>query len=168
MTANDPPSPARTHRLTLRRELPEDEAFLFAVYASTRQEELAMTNWDAETKSAFVQSQFKAMRAGYADMFPDGQFSIVLLDGQRIGRLVLHRTARELHVVDMALLSEFCSRGIGHQLMSDILAEAANTKRKVGLHVLKMNRAIRFYQRFGFVKVSDEGPYDRMEWHPAD
>ncbi len=152
--------------VTLRPEQPEDEAFLLEVYASTRQEELALTNWDAGMRTAFVQSQFKAMRVGYADMFPDGQFSIILLGGQPIGRLVIHRAAREVHVVDMVLLPDFCGKGIGRQLMDGIMAEAAAAKKTIGLHVLKMNRAIRFYQRLGFVKTGDEGPYDRMEWRP--
>jgi ribosomal protein S18 acetylase RimI-like enzyme len=137
--------------VTLRPEQPDDEAFLLEVYASTRQEELALTNWNAEMRTAFVQSQFKAMRAGYADMFPDGQFSIILLGGRAIGRMVIHRTAREVHVVDMALLPEFCGRGIGRRLMSDILAEAAAAKKNVSLHVLKMNRAVRLYQRLGLI-----------------
>ncbi len=160
---NHPPA---GHSIALRPEHPDDEAFLLEVYASTRQEELALTNWTVETRAAFVQSQFRAMRHGYADMFPDGQFSIILRGGQRIGRMVLHRTPREIHVVDMVLLPQFCGQGIGRQLMNNILAEAAAAQKTVGLHVLKMNRAIRFYQRFGFVKTGDEGPYDKMEWQP--
>ncbi len=163
--AADPPLPA-AHPIALRPEQPEDEAFLLEVYASTRQEELALTNWNAEMRTAFVHSQFKAMRTSYTDMFPDGQFSIILLAGQVIGRLVIHRTAREVHVVDMVLLPPFCGRGIGRQMMNEIIAEAAAAQKSVGLHVLKMNRALRFYQRLGFSKTGDEGPYNKMTWRP--
>jgi len=159
-------SPSRPEPVILRPEQPGDDPFLLEVYATTRQEELALTNWDAPMRTAFVQSQFKAMRAGYADMFPDGQFSIIILASRPIGRMVLHRTDATVHVVDMALLPEFCSRGIGRQLMSDIMSEAAAAKKSVTLHVLKMNRAIRFYQRLGFAKTGDEGPYDQMTWRP--
>lgn len=165
---NQPPDNSRPApgSVTLRAEQPGDEAFLLEAYASTRQEELALTNWDAATRTEFVKSQFKAMRAGYAGMFPNAQFSIILMEGRPIGRMVVNRTAREICVVDMILLPQHCGQGIGRRLMNDLIAEAAAGKKIVGLHVLKMNRAIRFYQRLGFTKSGDEGPYDRMEWRP--
>ena len=155
--------PAPPGALALRPEQPGDEAFLLKAFATTREEELALTNWDAATRAAFIASQFKAMRAGYASMFPDGEFSIILLDGKPVGRMVVHRTDGEIHVVDMILLPEFCSRGIGRRLMEELIAEAA-TGKFISLHVLKMNRAIRFYTRLGFVKTGEAGPYDKMEW----
>src|SRR5579862_6150460 len=90
--------------VTLRPEQPADEAFLLELYASTRQEELELTQWDAATCAAFVKMQFKAMRQGYAGMFPLGQFSIVLLQEQAIGRIVIHRGEHEIRLVDMALM----------------------------------------------------------------
>ena len=153
--------------LTLRPELPGDEAFLPEAFASTRQNELNLTNWDAPTRAAFIASQFSAMRAGYAGMFPDGEFSIILLDDKPIGRMVVNRDAGEIHVVDMILLPEFCSRGIGRRLMDGLLSEAMTGRKTVSLHVLKFNRAIRFYERLGFFKTDDAGPYDKMEWRPA-
>jgi len=167
MTSQSGHSPlAAPGALTLRPEQPGDEAFLLEAFASTRQEELALTNWDAATRAAFIASQFQAMRAGYASMFPGGEFSIILLAGQPIGRLVVHRAAGEIHVVDMILLPEFCSRGIGRRLMDGLMAEAETGGKIISLHVLKMNRAIRFYTRLGFVKTGDDGPYDKMEWRP--
>jgi ribosomal protein S18 acetylase RimI-like enzyme len=163
---SDKPIDFRPLPIALRPEQPDDEAFLFEVYASTRREELALTNWTLEMKTAFVQGQFKAMRAGYADMFPAAQFLIIMLGPQRIGRMVVNRSTRDVHVVDMVLLPEFCGQGIGWQLMNDIITEAAAAAKTVSLHVLKMNRALRFYQRFGFAKIGDEGPYDKMEWRP--
>lgn len=153
--------------VTFRPEGPDDEAFLLAVYATTRQDELALTNWDATMKTAFVNSQFKAMRVGYAGMFPDAQFSIILLEDRPVGRIVIHRSAREIRVVDMVLLPEYCGRGIGAGLMNNIIAEARAAQKPVALHVLKMNRAFRFYERMGFFKTGDEGCYDAMEWRPA-
>ena len=163
-SVNSPSGPPGA--LILRPEQPGDEGFLLEAFASTRQEELALTNWDAAMRAAFLASQFQAMRAGYASMFPNGEFSIILLAGKPIGRLVVDRGAGEIHVADMILLPEFCSRGIGRRLMDELIAEAMTGKKVISLHVLKMNRAIRFYARHGFVKTADAGPYDKMEWHP--
>ncbi len=39
---------------------PDDEAFLYEVYASTRTEELAVVDWDDTQKAAFLHMQFAA------------------------------------------------------------------------------------------------------------
>jgi len=46
------------HALALRPAGPEDIAFLFRVYASTRTEELAPVPWSDEQKRAFLAMQF--------------------------------------------------------------------------------------------------------------
>lgn len=153
--------------VALRPETPADNTFLLALYRTTREAELALTHWDAATRSAFVLSQFQAMRRGYAAMFPQGQFSIVLAEGQPVGRLVISRAENAFHVVDMAVLPAHQNRQIGTYLMQAVQAEAAAARSPVRLHVLKMNRAIRFYARLGFVKISDAGIYDELEWRPA-
>jgi len=85
--------------VVLRPEHPDDEAFLYAVYASTREEELALTNWNDQMRRAFLDHQFNAMRQGYRSMFPDGEFLIIELGGQPAGRMVLHRSAAGVRVV---------------------------------------------------------------------
>jgi ribosomal protein S18 acetylase RimI-like enzyme len=152
--------------VALRQEMATDETFLLALYRSTREAELALTNWDAATRTAFVLGQFQAMRRGYAVMFPQGQFSIVLVAGQPVGRIVIHRGENEFRVVDMAVLPEHQNRKIGTALMQAVLAEAAVARQPVRLHVLKMNRALRFYERLGFVRIGEAGLYEHLEWHP--
>jgi ribosomal protein S18 acetylase RimI-like enzyme len=150
--------------IALRPECPGDESLLLALYATTRQEELDLTGWDAATRSAFIQMQFKAMRRGYAGMFPNGQFSIVLLGDLAIGRLVIHRGEREIHLVDMVLMPERRGQGIGGRLMRTLQAEAGQAGKPLSLHVLKGNRATRFYERLGFRCSGEVGLYHEMTW----
>jgi len=152
--------------IALRPEIPADEPFLLALFGTTRAEELALTGWDARTREAFILHQFNAMRQGYASMFPTGEFSIITQSDQPIGRLVIHRDDAAWHVVDMALLPDHQNQQIGTHLMQSLQAEAAAARKQVQLHVLKMNRAHRFYQRLGFIKVNDNGIYDMLEWQP--
>ena len=152
---------------TLRVERPDDEPFLFEVYSSTRQEELEVAGWDAAARTAFLQMQFQAMRRGYANMFPAGDFLIVVLDGRPAGRMVVKRTADEIHLVDMALLPAHRGKGIGTCLMRDLLTEAKRTRKRIRLQVLKHNRAARLYERLGFRRLEESGPYEQMEWRPA-
>jgi GNAT superfamily N-acetyltransferase len=153
--------------IALRPEQQADETFLLELYTTTRQEELVLTNWDAATRAAFVKMQFKAMRQGYAGMFPDGQFSIVLLGDLAIGRIVVHRGKPEIRLVDMVLTPEMRNRGIGTNLVKALQAEARQAGKLLCLHVLKGNRAARFYERLGFHYAGDTGLYLEMTWLPT-
>ena len=57
--------------LSLRPITPEDEPFLARLYASTRAEELAQTNWSEEQKAMFCRMQFNAQTADYRANYPD-------------------------------------------------------------------------------------------------
>ena len=150
--------------LSLRAEAPGDESLLFELYASAREEELALTGWDIATRTAFLNMQFAAMRRGYRDMFPQGQFSILLADGVPVGRMVLDRSTEELHLVDIVLLPAHRNRGIGTAVMKALIEEAEQSRKPISLQVLKNSRAVGFYRRLGFSKNADSGLYDNMEW----
>src|SRR5580765_5520428 len=152
--------------IRLRPEQSSDESVLFEIYASTRKEELDLTGWDAATRQAFLNHQFSAMRNGYRSMFPQAAFSIILRGDRPIGRQVVDRTLDELHLVDIALLPEFCGRGIGTKLMRDLLAEAAEVRKPVRLQVLIHSRATSFYMRMGFRRVGEPDVYETLEWLP--
>lgn len=155
---------ASSPAVSLRPESAEDEAFLSEIYASTRQDELNLTNWDAPTRAAFLDMQFKAMLKGYRSMFPRAQFSIVLLDRKAVGRMVVDRAPAEVRVVDVALLPVHCGQGIGTKLMRAIMEEAARDGKPVRLQVFHGTRAIAFYQRLGFRMTSKPDVYLEMEW----
>ena len=158
---------ASTDTLRLRPETPADEGFLFEVYASTRQEELAVTGWDQTTLRAFLEQQFKAMRHGYRQMFPQAEFSVILLDRSAIGRMVVDRSAKEIRLVDVALLPQYRNRGLGTHLMNQLLDEARRTQTPLRIHVLINSPAVRFYQRLGFVQRGQPDLYQEMEWRPG-
>lgn len=152
--------------VSLRNETPGDEAFLFSVYASTREAELAMTGWDEAACTAFLNMQFRAMRVGYRTSFPNAVFSIVLFDGRPVGRLVVNRADEEVCVVDVALLPASRGQGIGTTLMRNLLAEVEASGKPVRLRVQKGSPANRFYQRLGFKQI-EEFDFDvQMEWMP--
>ena len=151
------------HPVSLRSEQSGDEALLFAVFASTREEELVPTNWPEPVRRSFLNQQFNAMRQGYQSMFPSGEFLIIELNGKPIGRMVLNRDNAEIRVVDLALLPAQRNMKIGTFLMRQICADA---KKPVRLSVLKNNRALHWYVRLGFVVTGERGFYEELEWRP--
>jgi ribosomal protein S18 acetylase RimI-like enzyme len=153
--------------VSLRPEQPDDEAFLFAVYASTRAEELAITGWDEANRSAFLNMQFRAMRLGYRSSFPKAEFSVVTLAGCPVGRLVVDRNADEIHVVDVALLPESRNHGLGTTILGNLLSEAQNNGKPVHLRVQKGSPANRLYQRLGFRQIEDYDLDLLLEWMPG-
>jgi ribosomal protein S18 acetylase RimI-like enzyme len=153
--------------VALRPEQPGDESFLFEVYAGTRQEELALTNWDEPARRAFLNMQFAAMRRGYASLYPAGEFLVISLGPRAVGRMVLNRSAEEVRVVDLALLPAHRHAGIGTLLMRQVCAQAAEAGIPVRLSVLKSSRAVGWYERLGFAKAGEAGIYDQMEWRAS-
>jgi ribosomal protein S18 acetylase RimI-like enzyme len=155
---------AKTIATALRPEGPADGAFLLGVYASARQEELETMGWPAAMREAFVRMQFNAQQQGYRAAFPRADFSIILSDGQPIGRLIVNRAENEFLLVDIALQPAQRGRGIGTELLQKLMREAAAAKKPVRLSVLKGQRAFRLYQRLGFEKTGEDGLRDQMEW----
>src|SRR5260370_41515526 len=92
--------------LTLRPVVPEDGPFLYEVYASTRQEELAVLSWSAEQKEAFLRMQYEAQRRFYWESFPAADFLVVLREGRPAGRLYADRRPDEIRLLDLPLLPE--------------------------------------------------------------
>jgi ribosomal protein S18 acetylase RimI-like enzyme len=157
-----------TSLLQLRAENERDLDFSFDVFASTRSEELQHLPLSADRKQAFLQQQFEAQYRYYREHFTDAQFSIVECDGIPIGRLYVHSTAEALSIMDIALLPQYRSAGIGTTLIQNIVDLADRERKPIRLHVERFNPAIRLYDRFGFRLVEDTGIYLLMERIPSE
>ncbi len=156
------------HPITLRPVTPDDEPFLYHVYAGTREDELAPLDWDEARKDEFLRMQFNAQHRFYQEQFPSADFDIILAGDQPIGRLYVDRRDDEIRIVDIALLPKHRNAGIGSALLEDLLAEAAAVGKPVRIHVERFNPALPLYQRLGFNQVTDNGVYYLMEWSPEE
>jgi ribosomal protein S18 acetylase RimI-like enzyme len=152
--------------LTLRPITPGDVPFLYRVYFSTREAELALVDWSAAQKEAFVQQQFAAQHHHYQEHYTGAAFQIILADGQPAGRLYVARWPAEIRIVDIALLPEYRNAGIGTRLLTDLMAEARQSHKLLSIHVEQFNPALSLYARLGFAKTGEHGVYYRMDWIP--
>jgi GNAT superfamily N-acetyltransferase len=160
-----------TRAIGIRQECQQDGIFLAALYASTRQSELAMLGWSAAEQDAFLRMQFDAQSRHYRGAFPAASYSIICVDGEPAGRLIVNRSDHEVRIVDVALLPDFRGTGIGGELIRRVLAEADTAGLPVRCHVLAGNSARRFWERAGFVAQGSDGAYLSMErpcatWQP--
>src|SRR6185295_18502660 len=91
----------------------DDELFLLEVYASTRLEELELTQWDETQRAAFVRMQFNAQRHHYEVNFPEAEHQIIVNNGERVGRLYIARLERTIRILDITILPARRNAGIG-------------------------------------------------------
>jgi ribosomal protein S18 acetylase RimI-like enzyme len=158
---------SESQQAVLRPMTDSDGDFLYRLYASTRADEMAMVNWSDLQKQEFLQMQFRAQTSHYAEHYPLASFDIIELDNNPIGRLYLDKQADELRIIDIALLSEYRSRGIGRYYLESIIEQARDQGRSVSIHVEHNNPAMSLYRRLGFVKIEDKGIYWFMRWSPS-
>jgi len=152
--------------ISFRPVAPEDEAFLFTVFASSRKDEIAAWGWDQSQQESFLRMQFRGQQFHYDEIEESGN-SVILSDGCPIGRLIVDRTEREILLAEIALLPEYRNAGIGTRIIKDLMAEAAGKGLPFCLHVTKTNRAFRLYQRLGFTITKDTGTHFEMEWRTS-
>ncbi|BDI33584.1 N-acetyltransferase GCN5 [Capsulimonas corticalis] len=155
-------------QVEMRPATPEDDEFLYTVYASTREQELLAAPWDNEQKASFLRMQFQAQHTYYHAQFPDARYDVLIRDGEAIGRLYTDRRKDELKILDIALLPQHCGKGVGTQLIRMFMDEATALGLPVRLHVETFNRAQRLYARLGFTQVQNDGIYILMEWNPTN
>jgi ribosomal protein S18 acetylase RimI-like enzyme len=154
--------------ITLQDVALDDREFLREVYASTRAEEMAMVPWSQEQQRAFLDFQFNAQDVFYHERFPHAQYSIILQDGEPIGRLYILREDKEIRMIDITVLPQYRGRGIGSFLIRGLLDEGKRTGRVVQIFVESFNRSRSLFERFGFSVVREEGINLLFAWQPEN
>ncbi len=144
----------------------DDLPFVSELYASTRREELALTGWPEELQAHFLAQQAAAQHSHYAIHFFDAEWLIIERAGQAIGRIYLHETPGDLHIVDVSLVPDSRGQGIGGAILADVLEQARSNGDCVTIHVERNNPARSLYARLGFEMVEEGGIYDLLRAQP--
>ena len=157
--------------VTLLPAKPDDESFLFAVYASTRAEEVALTGWSPSQQEQFLRMQFEAQTRSYRMQFPQAKHWVIRHGEVAAGRMIVDRTVDrtqdEILLIDIALLPEHRNKGIGSVLMGKLIEEARQTCKAIRIHVERFNPALAWYQRLGFTTVNESEIYLEMVWQSS-
>ena len=151
---------------TLRPVTPDDEPFLYELYKQAHDVELPLDQMDAGQRELIWKMQFFAQQQTYSAQYPKAEDKIILVQGRRAGRLLVERTENEIRGVDIGLLPEYRSTGIGSLVIRDLMAEAEATGKPFRIQVVKTNRAARLYERLGIYKTGESGMHFSMEWPP--
>lgn len=146
----------------------DDLPFLFAVYASTRAEELAVTGWPEEMKQQFLAQQFDAQHRHYQRHYPDAEWLVIERRGEPVGRLYVEEWESQMRIIDISLLPAARGGGAGSAILGDLMRDAAAKSKRVSIQVERTNPAMRLYHRLGFVTLEEQEVYHRLEWEPRE
>ena len=154
--------------VSLRPVTDADQEFLIGVYAGTRADELAQTNWDDSQKDAFIRWQYEMQKQEYDTRYPDARYDVILVDGVPAGRIWVGADDTQIRLLDIAVIREFQNRGVGTHLLRQLMDQATRDNKVLRHMVFVLNdNAFRFYERLGFKTIEDVGGYKHMEWLPG-
>jgi ribosomal protein S18 acetylase RimI-like enzyme len=144
----------------------DDERFLYEVFCTTWADEVAALP-NPKLAGHVLRIQYTAQERRFHTRYPGHARYVIRHDGERAGRLYLHITDTMVHAIDMTLLPEFRSRGIGSRVVGDLLAIAAENGQSVTLRVARRNtRANALYNSLGFRLVTMDDLDNYFEWNP--
>jgi ribosomal protein S18 acetylase RimI-like enzyme len=148
-----------TLAFALRPAIPADCDFEAMLYASTRED---LRPLGPEVFDGLVGMQFRAQSMSIRLDHPMADRKIVIVEDAPAGRLIVDGSGDHIEVIDIALLPQFRAHGIGSSVLGGVLAHADRMGRAVRLHVEKQSRAVRLWERLGFVISGDVGMYFTM------
>lgn len=140
--------------IRLRRADKSDMDWLYQTFKLTMQDYIARTwGWD----ELFQHHSFH-------DNLPASSFTIATLDDLDIGAYSVLTKKDHVWLEMVLVLPEKQNAGIGSMLLTRVQKSAMEKSKPVRLSVLKVNPALRFYQRLGFrIAGEDQWSY-KMEW----
>ena len=145
--------------------MPDDEAFLQELYATTR-DDLTGVFSDKSDLRQLLLIQYKGQQASLSAEFPNAVDQIILLDGKPVGRLMLDHRKDSIHGVDIAVLSAARNLGVGTCVLAELIEDCAKKGDYFTLNVVKGNPAIHLYERLGCYVDGDNGTHFSMTWNP--
>jgi ribosomal protein S18 acetylase RimI-like enzyme len=144
--------------------------WLSEVYASTRMQELAQTDWTDEQKKQFTDHQFYAQHDYYQKVYPEATYNAIMQGDKMIGRLYVNLVhPSDIRIIDIAILPEYRNQSIGTDILKNLQQFCRAEKKTLSIHVEQFNPAKRLYERLSFMHAETyDQVYILMKWHPEN
>lgn len=152
--------------VTLRPAIPDDKAFLVGIYGSTREQELAMVPWTLEQRDAFIRFQYDAQLNHYQTEYPKAEHSVILVNGEPVGRLYIDRRETQIRILDITLLTSHRGKGIGTLIIRHVMQEAAASGKTVSINLDLFSFSQRLFERLGFKPTEKTDFHTLYLWQP--
>lgn len=139
----------------LRRATPADHDWAYELKKDAYREvvERQFGPWDEEQQQQF-----------FEDRWNPSISNIVTVDGKDVGLVAFEDRADCIWLDEIQLITGWRRRGIGSQIVTDLLAEARAKGKPLRLQVLRENKeAQRLYERIGFVQIRSSETHNVLE-----
>jgi ribosomal protein S18 acetylase RimI-like enzyme len=103
----------------------------------------------------------------FRDRWHPDRLTIVEYRGRLVGMFDIEERPGELYLETIEIAPAYQSKGIGTNILREILNSAGSQGLAVGLHVLRVNRARHLYERLGFAVVDETDVRLAMSARPA-
>lgn len=144
--------------VALRPATPADEEFLFALFISSRDYDVAI--FPEPQRTALMRMQFCGQYQTYTQRYPVAEHSILSFDGSDAGRVWVAETEDSIAILDIAILPAYRNRGIGAHVYRDLIAKAQTAGKPLHATVSTSNPgSLRFHERLGFQRIASDGFY---------
>jgi GNAT superfamily N-acetyltransferase len=137
-------------KVKLRTATVDDKEFLF---------DLARMVYEKLVIDQFGKWVEKSQRNYFEKKWKNANYRIIEKDDNRIGTIWVTTEKDHIQLNEIQLLPEFQWHGIGSALVRKELEKAQEQSKPMRLRPLRNNKAIKFYERLGFVV------YDKTEAH---
>ena len=135
------------------------------------------TAWLEELRRSVYQELFQATWGGwdedrhrrhFNECIRAGNISIIELDGIRIGMIQIFDEPNIVEVGEIQIQPSHQNRGVGTNVLKDVIADAHQRGKSVRLRVgLKNAKALRLYERLGFRRVTETETHHHMVCEPV-
>jgi GNAT superfamily N-acetyltransferase len=129
----------QTVRITLRPAYAHDFDYCASLYFSGMKAIIQELNLD-----------MAAQADGFRQQWELTQVRIIKLDGVDVGWLQSNTIGDTVFLAQLFVDGPFQRQGIGTQVMNYLIGEATRVRQAVTLAVVKINPALRLYERLGF------------------
>lgn len=104
----------------------------------------------------------------FSESIKRGHISIIEVDGRRVGMVQLMEHGDAVELAEIQIDPRHQSRGVGTSVLRDVISNASARGRDVRLSVgLQNQRAIRLYERLGFLSVRQSETHRHMRYAAA-
>lgn len=139
----------------LKKSMIADYEFLRNVHHVTLKEHIEkIWGWNEPLQDDFFKQEFDS-----------NLIQIIQVSQNNVGYLILHENKESVYVVELLILPEFQNRGLGTQILKDIIAQTEQLNLNLKIGVFKVNtRAKDLYLDLGFVLRDQTDTHYLMEY----
>jgi ribosomal protein S18 acetylase RimI-like enzyme len=152
--------------ILLQERTENDSEFFMELFGEIKSSELHLHSWPEQIKNQLITMQFHAYEQCIMAEFPNSVDYLIVYQSEKAGRLQLNKNKDGIRLINISLLADYRNKGIGAEIINNIVTEANQKGIPVILEVDKINPAQNLYYRLGFKVIQQDEIKYSMKYTP--